>query len=166
MHWWSTGNKTFKLSYFVLVIGIIVFTYYISENWFQLSLIRGESMSPAYHNMQFVLLDRHSRSYTYGDVIAFQCDGLDAVLVKRIAACPGDQVTIRNGTLYVNNAVSTVFSQKYVFDYAGVAEECIVLEEDQYFVIGDNLKESKDSRYKEVGIVYGDDIVGRVIPQI
>ena len=166
MHWWSTVNKTFKLSYFVLVIGIIVFTYYISENWFQLSLIRGESMSPAYHNMQFVLLDRHSRSYTYGDVIAFQCDGLDAVLVKRIAACPGDQVTIRNGTLYVNNAVSTVFSQKYVFDYAGVAEECIVLEEDQYFVIGDNLKESKDSRYKEVGIVYGDDIVGRVIPQI
>lgn len=41
-------------------------------------------MSPSYHNMQLVILDKHSNSYNYGDVIAFQRDGLDSVLVKRI----------------------------------------------------------------------------------
>ena len=163
MHWWSARNKTFKLSYLVLVISTIALAYYVSENWFQVSLIRGESMSPAYHNMQFVLLDRHSGSYTYGDVIAFQCDGLDAVLVKRIAACPGDQVIIMDGTLYVNNAVSKVYSQKYVFDYAGIAEDSIVLKENQYFVVGDNVKESKDSRYAEIGCVEFSDILGKVV---
>lgn len=156
-------SKTFKWSYPVLVIGIIVFAYYISENWFQILLIRGESMSPAYHNMQFVLLDRHSCSYTYGDVIAFECEGLDAVLVKRIAACPGDQVIIRDGTLYVNDTVSKVFSQKDVFNYAGIAEDSIVLEENQYFVIGDNLEESKDSRYAEVGCVDFSDVFGKCL---
>lgn len=164
MHWWSSINKSFKLSYLAPVIGMIALAYYISENWFQVSLIHGESMSPAYHNMQFVLLDRHSHSYTYGDVIAFECDGLDAVLVKRIAACPGDQVIIMDGTMYVNNDDSTVFSQKHVFDYAGIAENLIVLEENQYFVVGDNLKESKDSRYAEVGCVDFSDIFGKIIP--
>ena len=165
MHWWSMINKNFKLSYLALVICTIAVAYYISENWFQVSLIRGESMNPAYHNMQFVLLDRYSDDYTYGDVIAFQCEGLNSVLVKRIVACPGDQVIIIGGTVYVNNTISKVFSQKYVFDYAGIAEDSIELGKNQYFVIGDNLKESKDSRYEEVGVVCRDDIYGRVIPQ-
>lgn len=165
MHWWSTVNKTFKLSYLALVICMIVVAYYVSENWFQVSLIRGDSMNPAYHNMQFVLINRYSDDFTYGDVIAFQCDGLDSILVKRIVACPGDQVIIIDGTLYVNNTISTVYPQEHVFDYAGIAEDSIELEENQYFVIGDNLKESKDSRYEEVGVVCGDKILGKVIPQ-
>ena len=165
MHWRSMINKTYKLSYLVLVICTIAAAYYVSENWFQVSLIRGESMSPAYHNMQLVLLNRYSDDYTYGDVIAFQCEGLDSVLVKRIAACPGDQVIIIDGTMYVNNTISSVFPQEHVFNYAGIAEDSIELKENQYFVIGDNLKESKDSRYEDVGVVCKDDFCGRVIPQ-
>lgn len=143
---------------------IVAFAYYISRNWYQISLIRGDSMSPSYHNMQFVMLDRHTRDYSYGDVITFQCENLNTVLVKRIVACPEDQVVIKNGILYVNDAVSVVFPEKYIFTYAGVAKEHVNLEENQYFVIGDNLEKSKDSRYAEVGIVYGDDILGRILP--
>lgn len=165
MHWWSAIKKSLKLSYIALVICVIATAYYVSENWFQVSLIRGESMSPAYHNMQFVLLDRHSRSYTYGDVVAFECDGLNSVLVKRIVACPGDQVKIVDGTLYVNNVVSQVFPGEQVFDYAGIVEEPVILKKNHYFVIGDNLGESKDSRYEEVGCVDFSDILGKVVPQ-
>lgn len=158
------ANKAYKIFRIVWIPAILALSYYISSNWYQLSLIRGDSMSPAYHNMQFTLIDRHSRDYTYGDVITFQCDNLDAALVKRIIACPGDQVLIRNGTLYVNDAVSNIFSQEYIFEYAGIAQVPVCLGEDQYFVIGDNLRESKDSRYEEVGIVCGEDIVGKIIP--
>lgn len=70
---------------------------------------------------------------------------------------------IKNGILYVNDAISEVFSQEYVFEYVGIAEDFIYLEENQYFVIGDNLKKSKDSRYEEVGVVCGDDVVGRIV---
>lgn len=159
-------DKVHKFPGIVLAPIIIILTYYISANWFQLSLIRGESMYPAYHNMQFVMIDKRPDRYTYGEVITFQCDQLNSLLVKRIVACSGDQVMIQNGTLYVNDAVSEIFPEEYVFEYVGMAENAICLGKNQYFVIGDNLKESKDSRYEEVGVVGGDDIVGRIIPQI
>lgn len=148
----------------VLVCSIITLSYYISANWYQLSLVRGESMSPAYHNLQFVIIDRHSGDYTYGDVIAFRCDNLNSVLIKRIAACPGDMVLIRDGTLYVNDEISSIYGGEHIFEYAGIAREPLYLGEDQYFVIGDNIGESKDSRYDEVGCIDMDDIIGRVIP--
>lgn len=69
-------------------------------------------MEPAYHNMQMVILEKNRTDYTYGDVIAFQCGTLNALLVKRIVACPGDRVVIREGCLYVNEKESMVFPQK------------------------------------------------------
>lgn len=152
-----------KFSYVVLVAGVMVLTYYISKEWYQLSLVRGESMSPAYHNMQFIIIDKHSGGYTYGDAIVFRCDGLDSVLVKRIAACPGDEVEIRDGALYVNGVPSDVFAQEYIFEYAGIAAEPVYLGDSEYFVIGDNLGQSKDSRYEEVGCVFAGDILGKVV---
>lgn len=164
MHHSLPLGKLSKTWFFVLVISIVVLSYYISANWYQLSLIRGDSMSPAYHNMQFVIIDRHSGDYTYDDVIAFRCDGLNSVLVKRIAACPGDTVVMKDGTLYVNDTISSVYAQEYTFEFAGIIENPLYLGTDQYFVIGDNIGESKDSRYDEVGSVDTEDIIGKVIP--
>lgn len=158
-------SRLSKTRYFVLILTIIVFSYYISANWYQLSLIHGESMSPSYHNMQFVIIDRHSKDYTYGDVITFRCDNLNSVLVKRVVACPGDVLVIQDGTLYVNNTISDVYGQEYMFEYSGIARESMSLGTNQYFVIGDNIGESKDSRYEEVGMIYEDNILGRVVPQ-
>ena len=62
-------------------------------------------MEPAYHNLQFVVLDKHrnKQSITRGDVIAFYCEGLDATLVKRVVGIPGDKVVIADKVLYVND---------------------------------------------------------------
>lgn len=157
-------SKISKIRLFVLIICVMMLSYYISANGYQLSLIHGESMSPTYHNMQFVIIDRHSKDYTYGDVIIFKCNNLDAVLVKRVAACPGDIVVIKDGILYVNEAISSVYDSKYMFEYSGIVREPLYLGVNQYFVVGDNIRESKDSRYDEIGSVYIEDIIGRVIP--
>lgn len=153
-------NKAYKIVKYIYIPAIIAAVYYVSTNWYQVALIHGDSMSPAYHNMQLVLLERHSDLYTYGDVISFRCENLNAVLIKRIVACPGDQVIIENGTLYVNGAVSRIFPQEGIFKYSGV--DNVNLGENQYFVIGDNIGESKDSRYKEIGAVNGTDILGKI----
>ena len=156
-------SKLSKLRPIVLIICVIALSYYISANWYQLSLIRGESMSPAYHNMQFVIIDRHSNNYTYGDIITFRCENLQSVLAKRIVACPGDTVVIKDGMLYVNDTISTIYDQNYLFEYSGIAQHPLHLETDQYFVIGDNVVESKDSRYEEIGIIKKKDILGKII---
>lgn len=151
---------------FIYIFAVIAAAWFVSAKWYQVSLIHGTSMSPAYYELQFVLIDRRTDLYTCGDVVAFQCEGLDAVLIKRVVACPGDQVIIKDGTLYVNGSVSLIFPQEGIFEYSGLAADNIYLGEDQYFMVGDNLKESKDSRYVEVGVVNGEDILGKIIPSV
>lgn len=119
-------------------------------------------MLPAYNHLQLVLLNRHDRDYTYGDVIAFSCDGLSCVLVKRIAACSGDTVVIKDGILYVNGLISNVYPPDKCFQYAGLLSDEITLKQGTYLVLGDNAAESKDSRYPEVGLVMEADIFGKI----
>ncbi len=149
---------------FIIILSIIILiSFYISNHWYQFMLISGDSMLPSFRSMQIVVLDKHSKEYGYGDVVAFECDGLNAILVKRIVACPKDTVIIKEGTLYVNNKVSNIFSKQVIFEFAGIAEEEIYLKENQYFVVGDNITKSKDSRYIEIGLVCKEDILGKVL---
>ena len=146
-----------------LVLAIVILAALCSRYWFQLMLIQGESMAPAYHSWQLVALDKRARDLRAGDVIAFRCDGLDAVLVKRVAAGPGDTAQIVDGTLLVNGETSRVYGKGFAFAYDGILAAPITLGEDEYIVIGDNIAESRDSRYPEVGIVNGKTIIGRVM---
>lgn len=146
----------------LLWLCIPLLAWYVSNNWFQLMLIQGESMTPAYDHMQLVVLNRHDREFEPGDVAAFWCENLSCVLVKRIAAVPGDTVAIREGILYINDRVSEVYGADHVFAYAGLLEEELVLQQGEYLMLGDNAAYSKDSRYPEVGVVDESQIYGRV----
>lgn len=157
--------KTFlrnKIKGLTLAGVCLIVSFVISKYYFQLMLIQGTSMEPAYHDLQMVWLDKRNDFYTYGDVIAFRCDSFDKILVKRVAALPGDSIHIVDGSLYVNGEVSTVYPKQGIFERAGIAAEVVLAKDKQYFVIGDNIRESKDSRYEEIGFVDASDIIGKV----
>ena len=82
-------------------------------------------MEPAYHSGQFLILDKHSKNYNYGDVIAIKKDNINGFLVKRIVAIPGDSVYINNGVLYINGEAKKEWQE--IIDFAGIAKEPIVL---------------------------------------
>lgn len=147
---------------FLIWIGIPLLAWYISSNWFQLMLIQGNSMEPAYHHLQMVVLNKHDREFLRGDVVAFWSTGLSSVLVKRIVAVPGDSVIIRDSTLFINNQVSEIYAESIVFTYAGIMEQEIILREGEFLVLGDNTEKSIDSRYSEVGIISEAEIYGKI----
>lgn len=148
---------------FITVLAVVILTGLISRFYIQLLLIRGKSMEPAYHHLQLVFINKHDRNYQREDVVLIRCDSIHQNIVKRIAACPGDSVVIRDEILFVNgNAEGTGF-EDVRFDYAGIAEEEILLKEKQYFVIGDNVSVSKDSRYSEIGIISEKSIRGKIV---
>lgn len=153
------------VKYGIILIIIGGLSWLVSRYWFQLMLIQGDSMEPAYHSFQMVVLDKHFNEITYGDVIAFRCESLDAVLVKRVIAVPGDTVEMKEGTVYVNQQPAEWVPDNGSVTYPGLASEPWVLARNQYFVLGDNYEVSKDSRYLEVGGVSEDMILGVVVPQ-
>lgn len=154
-------GREFRL-YFVLAVIIFVAAFLVSRFFFQLMLIQGGSMEPTYHNMQLVLLEKNYGELAAGDVIAFGCEDLDSVLVKRVVALPGQSVVIRDGTLYVDGMESPLYDRG-AFEYAGLLEMEARIAGGNYAVIGDNVIESKDSRYEEVGFVDEGSVLGRVV---
>ena len=142
---------------------IVLVTWYISSNLVQFALIQGDSMLPTYHNMQLVLVDKHSNEFHYNDVIVFTNEKLNATLIKRIIAIPGDTVQIIDGIVYVNNIPSPFLTGDKIISYSGIASSPLHLSSDEYFVLGDNYEKSKDSRYPEIGRIKHDTILGRII---
>ena len=149
---------------FLTVVLIAAAAWYISGHWFQLMVITGASMSPTYHSGQFTAIDRRDRSFGEGDVVALRCENLHAILVKRIAAGPGDTVVITGGHLLINGRPSPVYGE-IPFENAGILEEERTLSEGSWIVFGDNIAQSRDSRDERVGIVQEKDIIGKIIPQ-
>ncbi len=156
-------NKSIKI-----IIGAAVMflaALYISTNLYQVMLIQGDSMLPTYHSWQFTLLDKRIEDFYSGDVVAFTCDGAKGVLVKRIVAVPGDSVQIKDKILYVNGSPVEQELVTAELNYSGIAEQKIILSEEEYFLLGDNYEYSKDSRYEEIGCIRQEQILGKVIPQ-
>ena len=148
----------------ILFAGCIVLAAaWISQSWYQVMLIQGRSMEPNYHNLQLVLLEKHGlRVVAQDDVIAFRCSGLSAILVKRVVAVPGQTAVIRDGKLLVDGEAFRRYENE-TFRFSGLLSSPVSLKEGEYIVIGDNLDESRDSRYEEVGIVSADSFIGRVV---
>lgn len=132
----------------VSVVGLIVFKVALSP-----VLVSGESMSPTMKDSQLwfstVKQIRHPKK---GDVVtAF--DVLDHVyLVKRLVATEGDRVKPTEEGLYINGELidSSDETKKLLHDSSTWVSfnkgEEVTLKKGEYFLLGDNLEHSNDSR--------------------
>ena len=141
----------------VILLLILAASFLCSRYVLQFAIIQGDSMEPSYHHLQLVLVDKTARTYSRDDVIVFRKTGIRGLLIKRIAAGPGDHVRTAGGFLTVNGDIHAKTG-----DSEDTATE-ILLAKNQYFVLGDNRDHSIDSRMDEVGIVTGEEIIGCVV---
>ena len=98
-----------------------------------------------------------------GDVIAFLPNGNEKshYYVRRVVACPGDTIQIKEGIVYVNGEAYQEKITVASIEDAGVASEEIKLGNDEYFVLGDNRNNSEDSRLANIGNVKKSYIIGK-----
>ncbi|MBR1853320.1 MAG: signal peptidase I [Lachnospiraceae bacterium] len=146
---------------FVAVFLAAVLVYFFGMSTY----VVGSSMEQELYNGQEVLVDRFRyvlSSPKAGDVVAFLPNGNEKAhyYIKRIVACPGDEVLIQNGALYVN-AQKCKWVDEKILD-AGIAENLLTMGKGEYFCIGDNINNSEDSRSANIGTVKSTDIIGRV----
>lgn len=93
------------------------------------------------------------------DVIVFKQGANEHIYIKRVVATPGDSVQIVDGHLYVNDVLVKSTYDKMA--NPGIAEQKIVLGEDEFFVLGDNRNNSEDSRSDTMGLIKRDEIIGK-----
>lgn len=146
----------------IIILSVLFAAWFVSQSLYQLNLIQGASMEPAYKNMQFTMIDRRASDFACGDVIVFYCPAFNCAMVKRIIAASGETVLISDGEVLVDGVKSPHVSGPV--DFGGTASKELLVGDNQFFVMGDNYSKSKDSRYEEIGLINRENIIGRLIP--
>lgn len=155
-------KKHNKLFYPAALLLTVLLAALLSARHVQLLLIHGGSMAPAYRSGSLVLLEKQPAAWEKGDVVLFRCEGLGRRLVKRIAALPGDELQLEADGLYINGVrAAPVPPEESRAAFLGPAPYRVP--PGFYFLLGDNLAESVDSRDGRVGLVPEADLLGRVL---
>ncbi len=81
--------------------------------------------------------------------------------VKRIIGLPGETIQIIDNVIYINGEEIEDIIIADEMNNAGLAADEIVLDENEYFVLGDNRNNSEDSRFANVGNITKEEIVGK-----
>ena len=126
----------------------------------------GDSMRPAVLNDDIVLVNRmiyDASKPKRGDIIVFKPNGNENArsYIKRIIGLPGETVQIKDGKIYIDGKILEEDYETTAIEDAGTAAEEIDLGGDEYFVLGDNRKNSEDSRMADIGNVKRSEIEGK-----
>lgn len=149
--------------YLLVVIGLV---YLVITYVGQRTEVNGESMENTLSNEDNLIVDkltyRFSDPKRY-DIIVFPFRYADNTFyIKRIIGMPGETIQIdREGNIYINGEILEESYGREVIQNPGLAANTIQLEEDEYFVMGDNRNNSSDSRDPMVGNIHRDEIIGR-----
>ncbi len=164
----------------IVLVALLVFQFTVRN-----FKVEGSSMTPTLEGGQYLVVDRislfkfdkerMSRAVPFwnapesdpeyifdppsrGEVIVFHYP-LDPEkdFVKRVVGLPGEVVEVRNGTVYVNGEP---LREPYLRARDRSQAFPLTLGQKEYYVIGDNRRNSNDSR--SWGAVPEDNIVGRV----
>ncbi|MCL2397765.1 MAG: signal peptidase I [Defluviitaleaceae bacterium] len=147
-------------------IAIALLVFLLIDNFVVKSArVDGASMEPTYSHNDRVVINRFIYIFTdpqLGDVIAFPYATNPSMhYIKRIVGIPGDIMDIHDGYIYRNGErLDDPFVNRQVFPVT--ADFPVVVEYGTFFVLGDNRRNSEDSRHAEVGNIPLDDIIGRV----
>ncbi len=153
------------LEWIVFLLIIIGVTYLIITYVGQRTKVSGQSMETTLHDGDNLIVDKISyrfREPERFEIIVFPYQHKEnTYYIKRIIGLPGETVQIVEGCVYIDGEPLDEHYGNELMENAGLAEEPIVLGEDEYFVLGDNRNHSSDSREPSVGVLHREDLLGR-----
>ncbi len=123
--------------------------------------VDGYSMEPTMHTGEFVIVNKIAYSIgdpERGDIIVFEYPrNPEQEYIKRVIGLPGDEISVRNGEVYVNG---NMLDEPYI-KAAPAYQGSWTVPADSLFVFGDNRNNSSDSH--NWGEVPMDNIIGKAI---
>jgi len=150
----------------VAVVTYVVFTYVVKP-----IRVEGTSMMNTVSDQDMALMDAigvTQNGVERFDVVIVDCNSLNETLIKRVIGLPGETIEYKNDKLYVNGVYvkEAYFDKEYIEaskkTYNSLLfthDFTVTLGQDEYFVLGDNRLNSKDSRV--LGPFHLEDFLGK-----
>jgi signal peptidase I len=145
---------TFELLKIVLISFVIIapIRYFLIQPFY----VKGASMEPTFHDHEYLIVDEISYRLNdpqRGQVVVFRYPkNPQEFFIKRIIGFPGEKIQVKDGGVIIYNeehpdgmTLNETYLDKSVKTYS-LSEDLIILEPNEYFVLGDNRNASKDSR--------------------
>ena len=167
------------------IIGIIGIVFLIHTFIGSRSEVVGHSMEDTLHDGESVWLDKLSyrlHEPERYDIVVFPVEDSETYFIKRIIGLPSETVYIdENGDIYIGTTetiyedtdgtlhneaekLSETYGKNTIQEnMGGIAAKPVTLGENEYFVMGDNRNNSKDSRSEEIGPISGDRLQGKAV---
>ncbi len=153
--------------FLIIVIAALTVALILSVFVFRLARVNGDSMDGTYSHSDWLIVSPIpylNNSPQRGDIVILKRDSItEGHIVKRIVALPGETVEIRNGIVYIND--EPLDDPFFVYDEDDNFSR-ITVEDNSYFVLGDNRAFSNDSRHWNDPFVRKDEIRGKVVLKI
>lgn len=152
-----------KLTVIALLI-VVPIRYYV----FQPFIVKGQSMEPNFENGDYLIIDElsyHFRAPQRGEVVVFKYpQDPSQRYIKRIIGLPEETVEIKDGKVVIYKddlLVESLDESEYLSSLQTSGDVRTALNNNEYFVMGDNRTASYDSR--RWGSVPKENIIGRVL---
>lgn len=155
---WKRNKKIIKklipyISLFACIIFIYLACTSVVEKGAWINVVSGDSMYPTLEDGQIIFSD-DAEEIRRGDIVTsffpeYMEDRKEELLVKRVIGLPGEEVLIDETGVYINNQkleeeyLTEQAKKTTYFTQSPISQK---LQENEYFLMGDNRKISFDSR--------------------
>lgn len=165
----QSNTKLFVIEVVKLGVFAIVTIFLVRYFLFKPFYVKGASMEPNFFDKEYLIIDELSfrlREPQRGEIIVFHYPGdRSEYFLKRIIGLPGERVKIKDGEVIIyndKNPEGLTLKENYLpLGLQNKPDVNYNLDNNHYFVMGDNRNSSFDSRY--FGPVDKKELVGRVI---
>lgn len=162
-------KKEFRITQYIfdileVLVECLVIVVILSCFVFRTFKVDGESMMNTLHHEDKVVLTNFQYKPKNGDIVVIpNTHKIPVPIIKRVIAVGGQTLKIdfKNNKVYVDGNLldESYISSKTIRGNASIPKK---IPEGYVFVMGDNRSHSTDSRFREVGLIKEDHILGKM----